>query len=60
MAQEINRYTELLKAKADREGALLALQKEAVKNRYNQEVLKQLEEILKAEQILERLQTKFQ
>ena len=60
MAQEINRYTELLKAKADREGALLALQKEAVKNRYNQEALKQLEEILKAEQILERLQTKFQ
>ncbi|MBR1589726.1 MAG: response regulator [Acidaminococcaceae bacterium] len=60
MVQVINRYTELLNAKADREGALFTLQKEAVKNRYNQEVLKQLEEILKAEQILERLQTKFQ
>ena len=60
MVQIINRYTDLLKTKKDSETALVILKQEAEKNRYNREVLKQMEEILKAGQILEHIQKKLQ
>jgi hypothetical protein len=45
----------LLKEKQDRELTFSILKRESAVNRYNKEVLKQLEEILRAEQILESI-----
>ena len=51
----VNRYTSLLKEKQDRELTFSILKRESTVNHYNREVLKQLEEILRAEQILENI-----
>jgi len=56
LALIVNRYTELLKEKQNRELTFSILKREAPDNKYNKEVLKQLEEILRAEQILESIQ----
>jgi len=56
LALIVNRYTELLKEKQNRELTFSILKREAADNKYNKEVLKQLEEILRAEQILESIQ----
>ena len=55
LALIVNRYTTLLKEKQDRELTFSILKRESVANHYNREVLKQLEEILRAEQILESI-----
>ena len=56
LALIVNRYTTLLKEKQDRDLTFSILKREAVANQYNKEVLKHLEEILRAEQILESIQ----
>ena len=56
LALIVNRYTTLLKEKQNRELTFSILKREAAANQYNKEVLKQLEEILRAEQILESIQ----
>ena len=55
LALIVNRYTTLLKEKQDRELTFSIIKREAAANHYNKEVLKQLEEILRAEQILENI-----
>ena len=55
LALIVNRYTTLLKEKQDRELTFSILKRESAANHYNKEVLKQLEEILRAEQILESI-----
>ena len=55
LALIVNRYTALLKEKQDRELTFSILKRESAVNHYNKEVLKQLEEILRAEQILESI-----
>ena len=55
LALIVNRYTSLLKEKQDRELTFSILKRESTVNHYNREVLKQLEEILRAEQILENI-----
>ena len=55
LALIVNRYTSLLKEKQDRELTFSILKRESSVNHYNREVLKQLEEILRAEQILENI-----
>ena len=55
LALVVNRYTALLKEKQDRELTFSILKRESAVNHYNKEVLKQLEEILRAEQILESI-----
>ena len=55
LAVIVNRYTTLLKEKQDRELTFSILKRESAANHYNKEVLKQLEEILRAEQILENI-----
>ena len=55
LALIVNRYTTLLKEKQDRELTFSILKRESAVNHYNKEVLKQLEEILRAEQILENI-----
>lgn len=56
LALIVNRYTTLLKEKQDRDLTFSILKRESVANQYNKEVLKHLEEILRAEQILESIQ----
>lgn len=56
LALIVNRYTTLLKIKQDRELTFSILKRESLTNHYNKEVLKQLEEILRAEQILESIE----
>ena len=51
----VNRYTTLLKEKQDRELTFSILKRESSVNKYNKEVLKHLEEILRAEKILESI-----
>ena len=55
LALIVNRYTTLLKEKQDRDLTFSILKRESAVNHYNKEVLKQLEEILRAEQILENI-----
>ena len=55
LALIINRYTALWSENGDRELAFSILKREAVPHHYNKEVLKHLEEILRAEQILENM-----
>ena len=55
LALIVNRYTSLLKEKQNRELTFSILKRESSENHYNKEVLKQLEEILRAEQILESI-----
>lgn len=55
LALIVNRYTTLLKDKQDRDFTFSILKRESAANHYNREVLKQLEEILRAEQILESI-----
>lgn len=55
LAQLVIRYIELFEEKPDREKSLAVLKEESAANRYNQEILKRLEEILRAEQILENI-----
>ena len=55
LALIVNRYTTLLKEKQDRDLTFSILKRESAANHYNKEVLKQLEEILRAEQILESI-----
>ena len=55
LALIVNRYTSLLKEKQDRDLTFSILKRESAANYYNKEVLKQLEEILRAEQILENI-----
>ena len=55
LALIVNRYTTLLKEKQDRELTFSILKRESSANHYNKEVLKRLEEILRAEQILESI-----
>lgn len=56
LALIVTRYTSLLKEKQDRELTFSILKREAAVNKYNREVLKHLEEILRAEKILESIQ----
>lgn len=56
LALIVNRYTTLLKEKQNRELTFSILKRESVENHYNKEILKHLEEILRAEQILESIQ----
>lgn len=53
LTQVVTRYAELFAEKPDRERALSFLKQESETNHYNQDMLKRLEEILQAEQILE-------
>lgn len=55
LALIVNRYTRLLSENQDRELTFSILKREAGPNHYNKEVLKHLEEILRAEQILENM-----
>ena len=56
LALIVNRYTTLLKEKQNRELTFSILKRESAENHYNKEILKHLEEILRAEQILESIQ----
>ena len=56
----VDRYAELFNKEKDRENVLNILKGEADENGYNHTILKQLEEILKAEQILEDIQKNLQ
>lgn len=55
LAQLVIRYAELFEENSDRERSLAVLKQEAGINHYNQDILKRLEEILQAEQILENI-----
>ncbi|MBQ9572094.1 MAG: response regulator [Acidaminococcaceae bacterium] len=55
LAQLVTRYAELFEEKNDRERSLFVLKQEAEANHYNQDILKRLEDILHAEQILESI-----
>lgn len=55
LALIVSRFTSLFAESQDRELAFSILKREALSNRYNKEVMKQLEEILRAEQIMESI-----
>ena len=55
LAQIVIRYAELFGEKPDRERSLAVLKQEMEAKHYNREIVKRLEEILQAEQILENI-----
>ena len=55
LAQTVIRYAELFGEKPDREWSLAVLKQEMEAKHYNREIVKRLEEILQAEQILENI-----
>ncbi len=57
LALIVSRYVKLLKENnLDKELAISIMKREAIPNKYNKEILKSMEEIIQAEQILENIQ----